>query len=90
MTPASILKPIPRKSATKRLISPNKAARLFGLSERQIIIAVAEREIPAHQVGQRYSLAVRDMALYAKRQREVRNQGLDELAVETERLGLYE
>ncbi len=90
MPPVPLSKSAPRKTGTKRLLSPDKAARLFGFTERQIVVAVVEREIPSRRMGGRYSIAVRDIALYAKRQREARHHGLDELAAETERLGLYE
>ena len=69
-------------------VSPREAAELLGVSRPFATRLFDEGKIPGRRVGTHRRARVRDVLAYKERQHAARLAALDELAAESQRLGL--
>ena len=70
-------------------ISPREAAELLSVSRPFAARLFDEGRIPSRRVGTHRRALVRDVVAYRDQQKAARMAALDELAAESQRLGLY-
>ncbi len=70
-------------------ISPREAAELLSVSRPFAARLFDEGRIPSRRVGTHRRALVRDVVAYRDQQKAARIAALDELAAESQRLGLY-
>lgn len=69
-------------------LTPRQAAELLGVSRPYLVRLIKEGRIRSHKVGTHHRISLSVLLAYKNERDEARRAGLDELARESERLGL--
>jgi excisionase family DNA binding protein len=70
-------------------VTPNEAADILGVSRPHLVKLLDAGRIPFRRVGTHRRIRLDDLEEFREQERQARRKVLDELAAESERLGLY-
>jgi excisionase family DNA binding protein len=69
-------------------VTPRQGAELLGISRPYLMRLIKAGEIRSHKVGSHHRIPLTELLTYRRDRDERRRRGLDELASESQRLGL--